>query len=132
MTDFVEMREYRRVVARCEWLEAELAQLRAPGKAEVLPWRHKLGLPPRQAQLVGMLMARDERISTLRIATAMNASEECVRVTMTKLRASLVRKGAPRMIAAAPWGGYLLTQDVREWLRERVPEAFPKAGGKAP
>ena len=55
--------------------------------------------------------------------------ENGTKVLMHHLRAQLERLGAPTPAIETTYGfGYAMTPEARQWLRERVPEAF-KTGG---
>lgn len=136
---FVPMREYLRLQRRCDELEERIAELSEAERDTIdaaLIWtaRNRLRLTEQECKVVLFLVGCRAPALRADIAEASNMgnSEGQLSVVTHKINRKLSVDGAPAYCVRGFYGSggrYGLTEQGREWLKERIPEAF-KQGAK--
>ncbi len=115
-------------------LRAELDQYREALAADIAHHRlnvvrMELALGRRAGGVVLLLLDHDRALNGEQIATNLGVSRECVRTHVTRIRIRFrERAGIVDAISTDRRGLYAFTKDARQWLSERVPEAFRNGG----
>jgi hypothetical protein len=128
---FVPMADYLRLQRRLDALEELLAcHEAAAGKDMALLFVEAFTISPQRARLLACLA--DGRLHSFE--TLMNfagcGSEIVLKTQIFHLRKAIEAHGAPLGAIVSSWAtGYQMSQEGRQWLRERVPEAFDNQQG---
>ncbi len=126
-------RRIEELEARVHELESELADLRAlPARSS---WCVVFDLPPKQGQILDMMMQADDVASRIWIEDTLwpnaNATVKALEVHISKVRQRLAERGFPRVIETH-WGfGWRIRAEDKQRMRDYAASRRNQPQGRA-